>query len=141
MKPFDERTDPSLLSFAVLPRLNAQFAGIKEGVRLRAQPAVDSRHGHHRRLRVLSCRTAAPAMRAPPAPPCRLPRQGAAAARAAGRFARRTAAATQQLFVDLDRNKAEVLGVPVSDAFADDAGVLRLADRGTVLAVLAACGG
>ena len=26
-------------------------------------------------------------------------------------------AATQQLFVDLDRNRAEVLGVPVSDVF------------------------
>ena len=46
-----------------------------------------------------------------------VPRQGAPAARAAGR---RTTyrAATQQLFVDLDRNKAEVLGVTVAEAFA-----------------------
>src|SRR6185436_275463 len=31
MKPFAERKDPSLLSFATLPRLNAKFSEIKEG--------------------------------------------------------------------------------------------------------------
>jgi hydrophobe/amphiphile efflux-1 (HAE1) family protein len=31
LKPFDERKDPSLLSFSVLPRLNAQFAALQEG--------------------------------------------------------------------------------------------------------------
>jgi len=38
LKPFEERKDPSLLSFSVLPRLNRQFAGLQEGVVLAINP-------------------------------------------------------------------------------------------------------
>src|SRR5207244_11261101 len=38
MKSFAERKDASLLSFAVIPRLNARFAGIKEGFAFALNP-------------------------------------------------------------------------------------------------------
>ncbi len=45
-------------------------------------------------------------------------------------------AATQQLFVDLDRSKAEALGVTVSDAFTTMQAFFGSHDRRPVLAVL-----
>jgi len=117
LKPFDERKDPSLLSFAVLKRLNAQFAGIKEGFVFALNPP------------------SIPGMGTTGGFEFYLQNRGAGDARATG-LAVQTfldkarqrpelqgvstsyRAATQQLFVDLDRNKAEVLGVTVADAFA-----------------------
>jgi len=66
MKPFEERGDASLLSFAALPRLNRQFAALKEGFvrrrsRASARPAASSS----------TSRTAAAATRASPARRCR----------------------------------------------------------------------
>ena len=116
MKPFDERTDPSQLSFSVLPRLNAQFAQLKEGfvfaINPPSIPGLGTTGGFEFYIQ----------------------NRGAGDARATGQAvqaylkAARSRpelagvsttfrGATQQLFVDLDRNKAEVLGVPVQDAF------------------------
>ena len=91
LKPFEERTDASILSFAVIAAAQRAVRRHQRRLRVRAQPAVDSRHGHHRRLRVL-----------PPEPRRRrrarhrrggrdVPRQGAAAARARRASPRRTA--------------------------------------------------
>jgi hydrophobe/amphiphile efflux-1 (HAE1) family protein len=116
MKPFGERKDPSRLTFNVLPRLNKQFAGIKEGLVLALNPpsipglgttggfefyiqnrgAGDSRTTNQAVQTFLSNARQRPEL---------------AGVNTTFR------ANTQQLFVDLDRNKAEVLGVPVQDAF------------------------
>jgi multidrug efflux pump len=115
-KPFDERSDASLLSFAVLPRLNKQFAGIKEGFLFALNPPPIPGLGTTGGFEFY------------------IQNRGAGDPRATNQAlqafldkARRRPelagvsttfrAATQQLFVDLDRNKAEVLGVPVQDAF------------------------
>ena len=86
LKPFDERKDASLLSFAALKRLNAQFSDDQGSVRLRAQPAVDSRHGHDGRLRVLHAESRLRRCARHGRCGRDVPRQGRAAARAAGRF-------------------------------------------------------
>jgi multidrug efflux pump len=117
MKPFEERKDASLLSFAVIPRLNARFAGIKEGFAFALNPP------------------SIPGMGTTGGFEFYLQNRGSGDARATGvavqQFLAKAqqrpelagisttyTAATQQLFVDLDRSKAEALGVPVSDAFA-----------------------
>ena len=54
MKPFEERTDTSLLSFAVLQApQRASSREIKEGFVFALNPPSIPGHGHHRRLRVL----------------------------------------------------------------------------------------
>ncbi|MGA9032279.1 MAG: multidrug efflux RND transporter permease subunit [Sulfuricaulis sp.] len=116
LKPFDERTDPSLLSFKVLPRLNRQFAELKEGfvvaVNPPSIPGLGTTGGFEFYMQnrgsgdVRATSTSVEAF--------------LAAARKRPELANLTTTfrgATQQLFVDLDRNKAEVLGVPVQDAF------------------------
>ena len=116
MKPFDERKDPSLLSFAMLKRLNRQFAGIQEGFAFAINPPSIPGLGTTGGFEFY------------------LQNRGTGDARATGRVAQAFIAkarerselqgvsttyraTTQQLFVDLDRNKAEVLGVTVADAF------------------------
>jgi len=116
LKPFEERKDPSLLSFAALPRLNAQFAGIKEGFVFALNPPSIPGLGTTGGFEFyLQNRGAGD------------PRATGAALQSFLAAARQRPelqgvnttfrAATQQLFVDLDRNKAEVLGVPVQEAF------------------------
>ena len=116
MKPFDERTDPSQLSFAVLPRLNKQFAQLKEGFVFAINPPsipglgttggfefyIQNRGAGDARATSQAVQTYVAAARQRP--------------ELAG-VSTTFRGATQQLFVDLDRNKAEVLGVPVQDAF------------------------
>jgi len=116
MKPFDQRKDPSLLSFAALPRLNAQFAGIREAFVFALNPP------------------AIPGLGTTGGFEFYIQNRGAGDPRATGAALQSFIAAarqrpelqgvnttfkpaTQQLFVDLDRNKAEVLGVPVQEAF------------------------
>jgi len=115
-KPFEERTDASQLSFSVLPRLNQQFAQLKEGfvfaINPPSIPGLGTTGGFEFYIQ----------------------NRGAGDSRATGQAVEAYLAAarqrpelagvnttfrgsTQQLFVDLDRNKAEVLGVPVQDAF------------------------
>ena len=116
LKPFDERKDASLLSFAILPRLNKQFAGIKEGfvfaINPPAIPGLGTTGGFEFYLQNRGAgdpRATDQALQA-----------YLAKARQRPELAGITTtfrASTQQLFVDLDRNRAEVLGVPVQEAF------------------------
>jgi multidrug efflux pump len=116
LKPFDERKEPSLLSFDTLKRLNAQFAGRRDGVAFALNPpsipglgttggfefyvqnrgAGDSRSTDQAVSAFLAKARQRPEL------------QGVSTT---------FRAFSQQLFVDLDRNKAEVLGVRVGDAF------------------------
>jgi multidrug efflux pump len=117
LKPFDERKDASLSSFEALKRLNAQFFTIKDAFVFALNPP------------------SIPGMGTTGGFEFYLQNRGAGDARATGVAVETFLAkakqrpelqgvsttyrpATQQLFVDLDRNKAEVLGVPVADAFS-----------------------
>jgi multidrug efflux pump len=116
MKPFEERTDPSQLTFSVLPRLNGQFAQLKEGFVLAINPPSIPGLGTTGGFEFYIQNRGAGDTRATS--------QAVQAYLAAARSRPELAGvnttfrgATQQLFVDLDRNRAEVLGVPVQDAF------------------------
>jgi len=116
LKPFDQRTDKSMLSFAALKRLNAQFADIHDAFVIAINPPaipglgttggfefyVQNRGSGDTRATgdVLNALLAKA-------------RENPALQGVSTTFR----ASTQQLFVDLDRNKAEVLGVPVADVF------------------------
>jgi multidrug efflux pump len=116
MKPFEERKDPKLLSFDTLKRLNAQFAGRRDGVAFALNPpsipGLGTTGGFE--FYVQNRGTGDPratdaAIRAFLAKARQRPElQGVSTTFRAN---------SQQLFVDLDRNKAEVLGVRVGDAF------------------------
>ena len=116
LKPFDERDDTSLLSFDTLKRLNAQFFGLRDGRALALNPPSIPGLGTTGGFEFY------------------IQNRGAGAARdtdkAVTGFIAKTrqrpalqgvnttfSANSQQLFVDLDRNKAEVLGVRVGDVF------------------------
>ena len=116
LKPFDERTDPSQLSFSVLPRLNRQFAQLKDGFVFALNPPSIPGLGTTGGFEFYIQNRGAGDTRATS--------QAVQAYLAAARQRPELVGlnttfrgATQQLFVDLDRNKAEVLGVPVQDAF------------------------
>ena len=116
LKPFDERKDESLLSFAVLPRLNKQFAALKEGfvfaINPPAIPGLGTTGGFEFYLQNRGA--------GDPRATNQAVQAFLAKARQRPELAGITTtfrASTQQLFVDLDRNKAEVLGVPVQEAF------------------------
>ena len=116
LKPFDERTDPSQLSFSVLPRLNRQFAQLKDGFVFAINPPSIPGLGTTGGFEFYIQNRGAGDTRATS--------QAVQAFLAAARqrpelvgLSTTFRGATQQLFVDLDRNKAEVLGVPVQDAF------------------------
>ncbi|HUL02072.1 MAG TPA: efflux RND transporter permease subunit [Gemmatimonadales bacterium] len=116
LKSFEARKDRSLLSFETLKRLNARFAAIKEGSLFAVNPpsipgmgttggfefyaqnrGTGDPQGTGEAVNALLAKA----------------RQNPALAGVSTTFR----ASSQQLFVDLDRNKAEVLGVPVSDVF------------------------
>ena len=116
LKPFDERKNESLLSFAVLPRLNKQFAALTEGfvfaINPPAIPGLGTTGGFEFYLQNRGAGDSRATNQALQA--------FLAKARQRPELAGITTtfrASTQQLFVDLDRNKAEVLGVPVQEAF------------------------
>jgi multidrug efflux pump len=116
MKPFDVRTEASQLTFSVLPRLNAQFAQIKEGFVFAMNPpsipGLGSTGGFEFYIQNRGAgdvRATSQAVQAYVAAARQRPELAGVNTTFRG--------ATQQLFVDLDRNKAEVLGVPVQDAF------------------------
>ncbi|MBT9541264.1 efflux RND transporter permease subunit [Thiobacillus sp.] len=116
MKPFDQRTDASQLTFGVLPRLNQQFARLKEGFVLGINPpsipGLGTTGGFEFYLQNRGAGDTQATSQAVQA--------FIAAARQRPELAGVNTTfkgATQQLFVDLDRNKAEVLGVSVLDAF------------------------
>jgi hydrophobe/amphiphile efflux-1 (HAE1) family protein len=116
LKPFEERKDKSLLVFDALKRLNAQFYGLKEGFAFALNPP------------------SIPGLGVTGGFEFYIQNRGAGDARATGAAVQAFVAkarqrpelagvnttfraASQQLFVDLDRNRAEVLGVPVQDVF------------------------
>jgi len=117
LKPFEERKkDPNLSSFATLKRLNAQFYGQKGGVAFAVNPpsipGLGTTGGFEFYIQNRGSGE---------------PRATAAALQAFMAKARERPelqavnttfrANSQQLFVDLDRNRAEVLGVKVKDVF------------------------
>ncbi len=116
MKPFDERKDPSLLSFAMLRRLNAQFFKLQDGFAFAINPpsipGLGTTGGFEFYIQNRGSGD---------------PRATAQAIQAYLAQARQRPellgvnttfrATSQQLFVDLDRSKAEVLGVHVADVF------------------------
>jgi multidrug efflux pump subunit AcrB len=116
LKPFDERKDASLLSFDTLKRLNAQFATLKDGkafaVNPPSIPGLGTTGGFEFYIQNRGSGD---------------PRATDAALKAFLEKARERkelqavnttfSANSQQLFVDLDRNKAEVMGVHVADVF------------------------
>ena len=116
LKPFDERKDPSLLSFDTLKRLNRQFAARKDGMAFAANPPsipglgttgdfeffIQNRGTGDAR----STDTAVKAFIAAASQRPELAGMGTT-----------FQANSQQLFVDLDRSKAETLGVKVSEVF------------------------
>jgi hydrophobe/amphiphile efflux-1 (HAE1) family protein len=116
MKPFEERKDPSLLSFAMLKRLNAQFFGLQEGFAFAINPpsipGLGTTGGFE--FYIQNRGSGDP----------RVTQQAIQAFLAEARQRPELVgvnttfrASSQQLFVDLDRNKTEVLGVHVADVF------------------------
>jgi multidrug efflux pump len=116
LKPFDERKDASLLSFAALPRLNRQFAGVRDGfvfaINPPSIPGLGTTGGFEFYIQNRGAGDARATNEALQAFLAKA-RQRPELAGVNTTFR----ASTQQLFVDLDRNRAEVLGVPVQDAF------------------------
>jgi multidrug efflux pump len=116
MRPFEERTDPSKLTFSVLPRLNAQFAQIKEGFVFAVNPPAIPGLGTTGGFEFYIQNRGAGDVRSTAA----AVQQFVTEARKRPELAGVTTTFrpnSQQLFVDLDRNRAEVLGVSVQDAF------------------------
>jgi multidrug efflux pump len=116
MKPFEERKDPSLLSFELIKRLNRQLSGFKDGFALVVNPpsipGLGTTGGFEFYIQNRGSgdsRATGEAVQAFLAKARQRPElQGVSTT---------FRAASQQLFVDLDRNRAEVLGVPVQDVF------------------------
>jgi len=116
LKPFEERTDRSLLVFNTLKRLNAKFFGLQEGFAFAVNPPSIPGMGTTGGFEFYIQNRGSGDPRAT--------QQAVNAFLAKARQRPELAgvnttfrAASQQLFVDLDRNRAEVLGVPVSDVF------------------------
>jgi len=116
LKPFEERADRSLLAFDTLKRLNAKFFGLREGFAFAVNPPSIPGMGTTGGFEFYIQNRGSGDPRA----------TGAAVDAFLAKARQRPElagvnttfrAASQQLFVDLDRNRAEVLGVPVSDVF------------------------
>ena len=116
LKPFGERKDPSLLSFPTLGRLNAQFAGIREGFLFALNPPSIPGLGTTGGFELYLQNRGAGDPRVTGAAVQAFLEKARSRPELAG-VSSTFRAASQQLFVNLDRNKAEVLGVPVSDVF------------------------
>ncbi len=116
LKPFEERADRSLLAFDTLKRLNGKFFGLREGFAFAVNPPSIPGMGTTGGFEFYIQNRGSGDPRA----------TGAAVDAFLAKARQRPElagvnttfrAASQQLFVDLDRNRAEVLGVPVSDVF------------------------
>src|SRR4051812_3767668 len=116
LKPFDQRKDPSLLSFDTLKRLNRQFAGRKDGVAFAVNPPSIPGLGTTGGFEFFIQNRGSGDPRATDAALREFltkANQRPELQRVSSTFT----ANSQQLFVDLDRPKAEVLGVKVADVF------------------------
>jgi hydrophobe/amphiphile efflux-1 (HAE1) family protein len=116
LKPFEERSKRSLLVFDTLRRLNAKFFGLREGFAFAVNPPSIPGMGTTGGFEFYIQNRGSGDPRA----------TGAAVDAFLAKARQRPElagvnttfrAASQQLFVDLDRNRAEVLGVPVSEVF------------------------
>ncbi len=116
LKPFEERTTPDLLAFDVLKRLNAQFFGLREGFAVGLNPPSIPGLGTTGGFEFYIQNRGSGDSRATGAAVQAFLEKARQRPELAG-VSTTFRAATQQLFVDLDRNRAEVLGVPVSDVF------------------------
>jgi len=116
MKPFDQPTQGSLLGFAALPRINRQQAGLSEGFAFAVNPPPIPGLCTTGGFEFYVQNRGAGDVRATEQAVQAFVKAAAARPELAG--VRTTfRGATQQLLVDLDRAKAEVLGVSVQDAF------------------------
>jgi multidrug efflux pump len=116
LKPFDQRKEPSQLSFDTLKRLNAQFFARKDGMAFAINPPSIPGLGTTGGFEFYIQNRGAGDARSTDA----ALQQFLAKARQRPELQGVNTtyhANSQQLFVDLDRAKAEVLGVKVSDVF------------------------
>ncbi len=116
LKPFDERGDESLLAFDTLKRLNAKFATLKEGIAFAVNPPSIPGLGSTGGFEFYLQNRGAGDARATDA----VLKEFLAKARQRPELQSLNTtfrANSQQLFVDLDRARAEVLGVHVQDVF------------------------
>src|SRR5213078_4618860 len=116
LKPFDQRKDPSLLSFDTLKRLNRQFAGRKDGVAFAVNPPSIPGLGTTGGFEFFVQNRGTGDPRATDAALKAFLDQARKRPELQG-VSTTFRANSQQLFVDLDRPKAEALGVRVGDAF------------------------
>jgi multidrug efflux pump len=116
LKPFDARTNRKLLVFDTLKRLNAQFSGLKDGVAFALNPPSIPGMGTTGGFEFYLQNRGSGDPRATGAAVDAFLAKAKQRPELAG-VSTTFRAATQQLFVDLDRNRAEVLGVPVSEVF------------------------
>lgn len=116
LKPFEERKDASQLSFSVLPRLNRQFAAFREGFAFAINPPSVPGLGATGGFEFYVQNRGSGDPHATNEAVQRVLKEAGQRPELVG-VATTFRANTQQLFVDLDRNKAEVLGVAASDVF------------------------
>jgi multidrug efflux pump len=116
MKPFEERKEASQLSFAALPRINRQLAGLTEGFALAVNPPPIPGLGTTGGFEMYLQNRGAGNQQATSQAVQAFVKAARTRPELAG-VSTTYRGATQQLFVDLDRSKAEVLGVSVQDAF------------------------
>jgi len=116
LKPFEERTERSQLVFEALKRLNAQFFGLRDGFAFALNPPSIPGLGTTGGFEFYIQNRGSGDPRATGAAVQAFLAKARARPELAG-VSTTFRAASQQLFVDLDRNRAELLGVPVSDVF------------------------
>src|SRR6185295_6115792 len=116
LKPFEQRKDKTLLSFDTLKRLNAKFAGIRDGflfaINPPSIPGLGTTGGFEFYAQNRGTGDPRATGQAVEAFLAKV-RQRPELAGVSTTFP----ASSQQLFVDLDRNKAVLLGVRTSDVF------------------------
>ncbi|MDH5342864.1 MAG: multidrug efflux RND transporter permease subunit [Betaproteobacteria bacterium] len=115
-KPFEERTKPELLTFDTLKRLNAQFLGIRDGFAFALNPPSIPGMGTTGGFEFYVQNRGSGDTRATGEAVQAFIEKARQRPELAG-ISTTFRAATQQLFVDLDRNKAELLGVHVGEVF------------------------
>ncbi len=116
LKPFEERKDPSMLSFAVLSRLNAAFAGLRGGFVFALNPPSIPGMGTTGGFEFYLQNRAGTSVAATQAKLQEFLNKAHQRPELQG-VSSTFRSTSQQLFVDLDRSKAELLGIPVSDVF------------------------
>ena len=135
LKDWSQRTDPKEDARNIAPALARHQRQLQGRHRHRLQPAADPGHQRHRRLRVLS----AGPLRRLAERPCRGDQQGGGRGQPAARAARRAddlhGTAVPQYRIDVDRDKARALGIPINVDLRHHAELVRQPLRQRLLAV------